>query len=73
MASKASRSRPGRNSGTREIRIIAAVGCPVCRVSIGEACRLRDDERAQIARNPKYFVHRDRRVAWQMVRDGEVT
>lgn len=64
--------RKSHGSKSRELRIIATVACPVCRAEVGEPCRLRDDERAKIHR-PGLIVHTDRKVAWQMVRDGEVT
>lgn len=54
------------NNPTREPRIIAAVGCPLCGVAAGEPCRNpiplpkgMPDNRPQ-----PLYAHKERRQAW---------
>lgn len=58
----------------REQKIIAAVTCPACGAERGTLCKRPHKGRTDI--NPyagRMFICRERRVAWQMIRDGEIT
>lgn len=58
-------------SKTRERRIIALVACPHCGVRAGMPCTVITPGDQVIADTGRIWVHGDRKVAWQMARDGE--
>ncbi len=59
---------------TRQIRIIAAVACPLCGAGAGERCRNpipHQTHRGPQDRRPQPIrVHAERRRAWQQKRDA---
>ena len=62
---------PSKRATQRERRAIAAVACPTCGAALGEYCRDRDGSPRILAGRP--LICADRRKAWQMIRDGEIT
>lgn len=54
----------------REQKAIAAVACPVCHAPIGAACRNPDGTPRLAYGRP--LICSDRRLAWQLIREGEI-
>lgn len=52
----------------REQKAIAAVACPDCGSPRGEMCRRTKDQNFK----GRIFICAGRRIAWQMIRDGEI-
>lgn len=54
----------------REEKTIAAVACPTCGAPRGAACW--DGQRRPRLEYGRPILCPDRRLAWQMIRDGEI-
>lgn len=55
-------------SRNRERKAIAAIECPTCRAPRGELCKRTKEQNFP----GRLFICSARRLAWQMVRDGEI-
>lgn len=58
-------------SRNRERKVIAAVGCPRCGAVVGEECKHKGEHLGikYVAVGDHPFTHRERRQAWQALKD----